>query len=229
MRSEPYDALLYLGDVYPTGSETAFLSYGKTLGSMARKTAPTIGNHEFRRRYEGYFPYWSKVRGRKPPKYYSFQMAGWKILSLNSEIPSGPDSPQARWLTRQLKKPGTCRIAFLHRPPYSATSRGDNTDVDHLIGLLQGHASIVLSGHEHNMQRFLPINGLTHFVSGAGGRSANTVIPDSRLAFGDDTHDGALRLKLQPKLAKFAFVTSNGKVIDKGRIGCKLCRPAPAS
>ena len=54
------------------------------------------------------------------PDYYSFRVAGWQILSLNSETEHGYRSPQVRWLARKLERPGTCRIAFAHQTALNA-------------------------------------------------------------------------------------------------------------
>jgi hypothetical protein len=40
-----------------------------------------------------------------------------------------------------------------------------------LRNTLSGHAAIAVNGHEHNMQRLRPINGITELISGAGGKS----------------------------------------------------------
>jgi hypothetical protein len=75
------------------------------------------------------------------------------------------------------------------------------------------------------MQRLHPIDGITSFVSGAGGHSHYALRRDDpRLAFGDDRADGALRLRLRRGSASYAFVTAAGRVLDSGTL---RCRPAP--
>jgi hypothetical protein len=86
---------------------------------------------------------------------------------------------------------------------------------------LRGRAAIVLAGHEHDMQRFKPIDGITEFVSGAGGKSHYPIRGDRRLAFSDDTSDGALRLRLRRGLASYAFIAAGGRVLDQGRVSCR--------
>ena len=49
------------------------------------------------------------------------------------------------------------------------------------------------------------------------GRGAQ---PRERLAFSDDQHFGALRMRLQPGRADLAFVASDGTVLDRGTVGC---------
>jgi hypothetical protein len=86
---------------------------------------------------------------------------------------------------------------------------------------LRGHATIVIGGHEHDMQRFRPLDGITEFVSGAGGRVRYALEPDSRLAFGDDSRFGALRLDLRPGIARHAFISASGQVLDRGTVRCE--------
>ena len=222
--SAPFDRLLYLGDVY--GSETAaeFASnYTPTYGRFARRTAPTPGNHDWPSHETGYDPYWRKALGReRTAAWYAFSAGGWRLLSLNSETDHSARSPQGRWLRSELRNPGTCRIAFWHRPRFSAGKHGDQEDVAPLWSALRGHAAIVLNGHDHDMQRMRPMGGITAFVSGAGGRSHYGVDrDDGRLAFSDVKTYGALRLVLRPGSAAFAFVAADGRVLDSGTIGCR--------
>lgn len=216
---------LYLGDVYERSTATDFATnYAPVYGALDQVTAPTPGNHEWANRRVGYNPYWAVVRGTRPPAYYAFSVAGWRILSLSSEAPHGPDSPQLRWLRRQVDHPGTCGIAFWHRPRYSAGPHGDQPDVTRLWNALRGHARIVLAGHDHNMQRLRRRDGITEFVAGAGGRSHYPVDRGyPGLAFANARADGALRLRLRRGVAEYAFVRADGVVLHSGSL---RCRPA---
>ncbi len=219
----PLDRLLYLGDVYDDGTREEFFDgYASTYGRLASRTAPTPGNHDWPNEAEGYTPYWSGVRGSPAPGWYAFRAGGWEVLSLNSQEPHDEGSAQERWLREQVRAGGTCRIAFWHRPRFSAgEDHGDQDDMEPLWDALRGRATIVLSGHEHNMQRFAPVDGLTQFVSGAGGRSLYDLEDPSRLAFGNASDDGALRLDLRPGSATFAFVAVDGRVLDRGVLRCR--------
>jgi Calcineurin-like phosphoesterase len=217
------DRLLYLGDVYPEGTQEDYEeNYAPSYGRLARRTAPTLGNHEAPNADEGYNPYWARIHGMTPPPYYAFRVGRWKILSLNSEIDHDPGSPQVRWLHRQVAGDGNCRIAFWHRPRFSAgTHHGDVEHVAPLWDALKGRAKIVLNGHEHNMQRFRRLAGITEFISGAGGASLSPVDEsDSRLRYSNDARYGALRLRLRRKRVRYAFVVPSGRVLDRGAITC---------
>jgi hypothetical protein len=237
MRRKRFDRVLYLGDVYGAG----FLSFARgdgtqadfrkryepVYGEFASRTAPTPGNHEWPQRGDGYEPYWAEVYGQAPPAWYDFRVAGWQLLSLNSEAPHGPRSAQLRWLRTRLRPPGTCRLAFWHRPRFSAGKYGNAHDVDPLWRALRGHATIVVNGHDHNMQRFEQIDGITEYVSGAGGHGLYRFRRrDPQLAFGEPAVYGALRIELRPGIARLAFVSSGGKVLD---VHVVICRRAAAT
>jgi hypothetical protein len=218
------DRLLYLGDVYESGTAAEFRSnYHPTWGRLARVTAPTPGNHDWPNHADGYDPYWQRIRGTQTPGYYSFRVAGWELLSLNSQARRDPGSPQVRWLRARLRKgTGTCRIAFWHRPRFNAGMHGDQPDITPFWDAVRGKARIVVNGHDHNMQRLVAISGTTTFISGAAGHSQYPVNEDdSRLAFGNDTDYGALRLRLRPGSASYAFVAADGRRLDSGRVRCR--------
>jgi acid phosphatase type 7 len=218
------DRVLYLGDVYETGTASEFqANYDSAYHRFDPITAPTIGNHEWPNIGTGYVPYWTAVRGAPPPLWYSFAASGWQLISLNSNVPTSAD--QLAWLGSRISQTpryGTCRIAFMHHPMFSAGLHGDLTSLQGVLGELEGHASIVLAGHDHDMERMQPVEGVTQYVDGAGGRELYPVNrADSRLAFADDTHHGALRIKLRPGRAVLTFVAEDGTALDRSAVNCR--------
>ncbi len=223
IRSTSPDRFLYLGDVYEDGTAREFrLHYDPLYGSLAQVTDPTPGNHEWENRYTGYYPYWRAKKGRRQPPWSSTSLAGWQILSLNSMADHGPGSRQLRWLRRQVDAaPGDCRIAFSHRPRYSAGAYEDDPGMAPLWNALRGHAKAFLSGHDHNLQRMRPAGGITQFIAGAGGASGYEVDQDDpQLAWGADGLFGALRIVLEPGRATFEFRDSRGRLLDRSRTTC---------
>ena len=223
IRSHRVDRLLYLGDVYETGTAREFnANYRPLYGSLDAVTAPTIGNHEWPNVATGYVPYWTAASGAPPPFWYEFAVSGWQLISLNSNLPSSAD--QERWLASLIRKTpryGNCRIAFMHHPVYSAGLHGDLEALQPLFDELRGQARIVLAGHDHDMQRLRPVDGITQYVEGAGGNELYPVNrDDQRLAFGDDTHHGALRLGLRPGRAALTFVAADGSALDRSALTC---------
>jgi hypothetical protein len=218
------DRFLYLGDVYETGTAADFrANYAPRWGALAPRTEPTPGNHEWPRRAEGFGPYWAAVRGRPQPTRHAFRLGGWELIALNSQAPHGPRSAQVRWLRRHLRGArGDCRLAFWHRARFAAgRDHGDDPDVAPLRAPLRGRARITVHGHEHLLQRLRPIDGITTLIAGAGGRERDRVrAGDPRVAFGDDEHDGALRLDLAPGRARMSFVAVDGTVLDRSTVRC---------
>ncbi len=220
------DRLLYLGDVYESGTAAEFhANYRPLYGRFDRITAPTIGNHEWPNVATGYVPYWTAVRGTPPPFWYAFAASGWQLISLNSNSPASTSPAQLSWLRNEIRRTpryGTCRIAFMHHPVFSAGLHGDLSSLRPVFGELRGHASITLSGHDHDMQRLHPVNGITPLVDGAGGKELYPVNSgDPRLAFFDDTHHGALRIKLRPGRAVLIFVAEDGTTLDRSPVNCR--------
>ena len=217
------DLFLYLGDVYENGTADEFRhNYAPLYGALARRTRPTPGNHEWLRARSGYFPYWRRVLGRRLPSYYSFRAGGWRFLSLNSQLRGVRFRRQLRWLRRRLRGGGNCRIAFWHTPRFSAGRHGDAPGLEPLWRAVRGRVRLVLNGHDHDLQRLRRLGGTTILVAGAGGHSRYALHRDySRLLWGSDSVDGALRLRLRPRRLRFTFVSAAGLILERGRAGCR--------
>ena len=221
-RAHP-DRFLYLGDVYEYGTLAEFRrNYDPLYGRLAAVTEPTPGNHEWGNRRRGYYAYWRAEKGRRQPPWSRVKLAGWELLDLNSEAAHGPGSRQLRWLRGVLAGGGDCRIAFWHRPRFSAgLVHGDAPDMAPLWNALRGRATAVLSGHEHDLQRLQPRGGLTEYVAGAGGRGRYRLARgDRRLAWGADDRSGALRIVLEPGTATFEFRDEAGTLLDRSELTC---------
>ncbi len=219
----PFDKFLYLGDIYETGTPEEWANnYDPSYGRFKAISAPTPGNHEFASRATGYDPYWGSLAPQtNGGHYYSFDLAGWHIVSLNSEEDASAASPQVSWLKQDLAKyPGTCTLSFWHRPRYSASFTNDY-NYENFWTALAGKSVVNLVGHHHNYQRFVPNRGITEFVAGAGGHLFHSVTAtDVRLAAFNSTQYGALRMQLEPGRMDYQYVLTNGTVYDSGSIPC---------
>lgn len=227
-RGQP-DRFLYLGDVYEDGTASEFATnYAPVYGRFDQIAAPTPGNHEWGNREQGYYPYWRAAKGASIPDWYAFRVAGWELISLNSEAEHEAGSPQVKWLRQQVRKSrgvGTCRIAFWHRPRYSAGRGGDQVDMEPFWRQLARNATLVLNGHNHDMQRHLRRRGIVELVAGSGGHEPRDVDEtDPRLGFAADGVQGALRLVLRRRSASYAFVSTDGSVLDEGKLPCRRRR-----
>jgi hypothetical protein len=228
---------LYLGDVYNDGTETEFYNWygsGSNHYSQFRSiTNPTIGNHE----YQGfqapdYFDYWDNV-----PHYYSFDAAGWHFVNLDTTSQYNqtlPGSEQYDWLVQELEtNTAVCTIAYFHHPVFNVGTEGEALRMPPIWEVLANHGvDVVLTGHDHDYQRWHPMNaageldsnGTTEFVVGTGGHGIQDFIrTDDRLAIGFNTPPtafGALRMELNQDGAAFQFVNTQDQILDSGSIPC---------
>lgn len=208
--------VIYLGDVYDTGTPEEFRTFADVYGPLVKRMWPTPGNHEWANHAKGYDPFW------RLPHHYSRRAGGWTLLSANSETPE--DREQLRWLADRARSGGgTCRIAFWHSPRFNAGKhRNEEIEADPLWDAVAGRAAIVLSGHDHNHQRFHPVDGTAQYIAGAGGRGHHDVREDDpRLAFSEDATDGALRITLRRGKADLQFIATDGTILDRSTVACR--------
>jgi hypothetical protein len=235
--------VLYLGDVYEDGTPTEFSNWygeGVSWGAFAPITNPTVGNHEYDLdpTAGGYFGYWDG-----PPHAYAVDVAGWHVVSIDSTeeyAQVAPGTAQFEWLRNDLETDGSdCTLVFFHHPPFSSGLRAGDVRLAALWRLLADRGvDIVLNGHAHNYQRWVPMGadgtpdpaGPTAFVVGTGGKSRYAIDRTTPgLAAGSDTADGTLRLALRSDGADFAFLAtpSPGTVLDQGSVTCSRADRTP--
>jgi hypothetical protein len=239
--------LIYLGDVYEKGSPTEFFNwYGnnaQNFSAFRAITDPTIGNHEYSSGSPtGYFDYWNNV-----PNYYSYTTGGWHFISLNANSQFNqysPTSAQYKWLAQDLAANTTaCTLVYWHQPIFNIGAEPDQTAMLPIWSLLvQDKVDIVLNGHDHDYQRWVPLNasgtpdpanGITEFVVGGSGHGIQTFTStDSRVAKAFDSRTspapfGGLRLKLFAGSATYDYITTANKVLDTGSIACKNAGSIP--
>jgi len=123
-------------------------------------------------------------------------------------------------------------LAYWHHPRFSSGEHGSNTSYDAFWkDLYAAGAEIVLSGHDHDYERFAPQNpsgaadpnGIQQFVVGTGGKNHyafNPTKPNS-LVRNSDTY-GILKLTLHPTSYDWQFVPEPGKTFtDSGTMNCR--------
>ena len=98
---------------------------------------------------------------------------------------------------------------------------GDDPSYEPFWRALRGKARLVLSGHDHNMQRLRPRDGIVQIVAGSGGRELYPLHGDERLEFGRDDRVGALRIVLEAGRARLAFRPLDGRRLDSSSVSCE--------
>ncbi|WP_229425265.1 metallophosphoesterase [Massilia sp. Se16.2.3] len=182
-------------------------------GRFSDRTWPAPGNHEYYTKDAApYFAYFGARAGRG---YYSLQLGAWRVISLDSNLAPGAHAAMLAWLKEELAgAPAAagaeppCTLAFWHHPLYSSGGHGSVPKMREAWALLHAAgAELVLSGHDHDYERFAPQDadgrrdpgGIRQFVVGTGGAYPT---PFLRLAAHSETRDasrnGVLRLRLYP-------------------------------
>lgn len=224
-----FDAFLALGDnAYPHGTLSDFVDYWTPVfGPYDSKVFPTPGNHEHDRSPAGgYKTYFSAAAPNYPDSadYYTFDIGGWRWFSLNSEIAADSGSLQYRWLRGQLASDSLplCVGAYWHRPRFNAGQWGDATNMQPIWSLLAARgATLVLAAHDHNYQRWAPVDGITGFIVGTGGKERYPLTSKPGLAAWDADHYGVLQIALWEEGAETRFVSAEGDILDEVVLRCR--------
>jgi calcineurin-like phosphoesterase family protein len=223
--------IISVGDnAYESGTLSEYKNcYDPTWGRFKDRIKPVPGNHEYETSGAlGYFQYFNNI-----PSYYAYNLGSWRIYALNSEIDVSASSQQVKWLQADLAANlSQCVLAYWHQPRWSSGNHhGSNPSYQTLWQILyEAGAELVINGHEHNYERFAPMNaagqadplGLREFVVGTGGRnhySFGSILPNSQVH--DDTSFGVLKLSLHPGSYDWQFVPAAGSTFtDSGSGTC---------
>src|SRR5215218_3604347 len=204
--------VLTLGDnAYEEGTAANFREcYDPSWGNYKTRTRPAPGNHDYSGgeaaigTAKGYFDYFSS-------------------------------SPQMRWLKANLAATSDkrCTLAYFHHPRFSSgVEHGSIEEVKPIWdALYAAGVDVVLSGHEHNYERFAPQDpegradperGIREFVVGTGGESHYPIFePIANSEIHNDHTYGVLKLTLHPKSYEWRFVPAGGGTFtDSGSARC---------
>jgi len=230
------------GDLaYPDGSDEQFANcYGPTWGRFKDRTRPAPGNHEYHSDgASGYVRYFGAAAGDPKKGYYSYDLAAWHVIVLNSECDAvggcEAGSAQEQWLRQDLKAhPAKCTLAYWHKPLFSSgAAHGNDPEIKPLWdALYSADADVVINGHDHHYERFAPQDpegkadsprGIREFVVGTGGKNSHrklsTPKPNSELRQADTF--GVLKLTLRATSYDWEFVPEAGRTFtDAGSGTC---------
>jgi hypothetical protein len=233
-------AVMPLGDTqYQYATFGGYLrSYALTWGRFTPITHPVPGDHEYLSPHAvGYFSYFGRAAGDPRKGYYSYNLGRWHIVVLNDGAcyqigGCEAGSPQERWLRSDLAADRyRCTLAAWHEPRFSSGAHGLDPTLSTLWGdLYAGGVEVVLSGHDHDYERFVPLNGqggpdtqhgVREFVVGTGGVGltgftkiiAGSVVRQSHTF-------GVLALTLRPTSYDWRFVPVGNSFHDSGHGTC---------
>ena len=223
----PHAVVYTTGDnAYPHGTyENLMECYDPSWGRHKERTRPAVGNHDFgERQGAGHHRYWGDAGGPFDRYYYTYELAGWQVVVLNSECHrvgctfDSDDGDQVEWLVDQLESSDArCTLAIWHNPRWSSGRYGNDPEYATFWEVLYGHgAEVVLNGHEHLYERFEPMRpdgeadeagGIRQFTVGTGGgnlRDFEEVEPTSAARASEH---GVLKLTLEADRYAWEFLS----------------------
>jgi hypothetical protein len=215
-------------NAYPNGSERDFLDcYDPSWGAFKDITRPALGSREYHTGgARGHFDYFGVPPGERDKGYYSYDIAGWHVVVLNSNCDQiggcEAGSAQEVWLRGDLAASNTmCTLAYWHHPLFSSGSDGGVPEVLPLFqALYDAEAELVINGDDHFYERFAPQDpageeeqdeGIRQFIVGTGGSSLSgfgAIAANSDVRF--DGAFGVLALTLLPDGYEWAFMSVAG-------------------
>jgi hypothetical protein len=225
-QQHPFTFALTLGDnIYPDGDvkrrgEASFTQPYKPLLDAGVRFYPSLGNHDvdsgFMADQLDFF--------KMPARYYSFTQGNVRCIALDT---NQFDPVQQQWLKRQLSqplpvgKPPYWTIVYGHHPIFSSGMHGNNASLfKSLKPLLEGgHVDLYLAGHDHDYERFTPVNGVTYIVSGGGGASlrpfglvpaTGSLVRQSTLEF--------IQFEATPTQLRYTTTNIKGLPLDEGAL-----------
>ena len=221
-------------NAYQDGSSTEFAEcYDPTWGQFRVRTRPSPGAHDNHTPdAAGYFEYFKASAGPRGLGYYSYPVGNWHVIVLNTIIDISDTSRQVRWLRADLAEHRTlCTAAYWYTPRFSSGRHGS---YDGLTGIWQilydAGVELVVSGHDHDYERFAPqradgtldrAQGIRQFVVGTGGAELTPVsarLPNSEFV---ESRVGVLKLDLEETGYRWEFLGAPGGVVrDSGSDSC---------
>jgi hypothetical protein len=201
LKGRTISAFLPLGDEqYQVGALAAFkVSYQRAFGAYLAITRPVPGNHEYNTSgASGYYAYFGASAHESSHGSYSYDIGSWHVIAINAPVCSGAscstNTTLMRWLQADLKAHAAakCTVAYWHEPLWSTGLHPTYVAIAPVWNALErAGVDLVLTGHDHNYQRFAPlglatfnlargtvqppkvdrVHGMRQFVVGTGGES----------------------------------------------------------
>ncbi|HYS69163.1 MAG TPA: hypothetical protein VEM14_02910, partial [Gemmatimonadaceae bacterium] len=221
-------------NAYQDGTSDQFAHcYDPSWGQFRVRTRPSPGAHDYRTPgAAGYFGYFKTSAGPARLGYYSYDLGDWHVIVLNTNIDISDTSTQVRWLRADLEAhPTFCTAAYWYLPRFSSGRHGSTPALTGVWQILyDAGVEIVISGHDHDYERFAPLGpdgivdraqGVRQFVIGTGGADLTPIngkLPTSEVA---TSLYGVLMLDLQPERYRWQFLeAANGTARDSGSDAC---------
>ncbi|MGV3772350.1 MAG: metallophosphoesterase [Verrucomicrobiales bacterium] len=163
--------------------------------------------------------------------FYSFDQGDVHFVALWLDLQAGaqyfPGSVQYNWLEEDLKKTTKpWKFIFFHHvlrssgphtfDDYDQNTVRDTAQIEQSIGVLAARYGVqaIFNGHDHNYERFIPVNGTVAFVSGGGGAALYPLSLPHPLSANFLSRFNFLLVEVEEDTAKVEAVGEDGRVFD---------------
>ena len=235
------DLIFTLGDTQYNGSsyEKYMNCFDKSWGAYKDRMIPVVGNHEYEdENAAGFYDYFANEMDPDRLGYYSMDIGAWHVIVLNSQCGAvgGCDekSPQVQWLVNDLENDShLCTLALWHHPRFSTGYHESDATLDTIWRTMVAYdVELVLNGHDHNYERFAPMDGdgnidlsdgTRMIIVGTGGADLRPQYLENlaSVVYNNSTH-GVLQLKLEYGTYSWEFIPVEGSTFsDSGWGYCK--------
>jgi hypothetical protein len=221
LEKNPYDAALLLGDnIYPDGNIQKFgkAYFTDMYGALIRQNVHfvvALGNHDIVGGHQADQLSFFKM----PGFYYSVKKPGFEFFVIDTNH-FAKDKVQQQWLKQALSaSTSTWKVVLGHHPVYSSGEHGSNQGLKLSLEplLIEHKVNLYLAGHDHDYERFKPVQGVQYIVSGGGGaylRNFNKPLPHSLVRL--KAHH-FLDFELKGSQLKMQVVDKTGQIIDQAQ------------
>lgn len=227
------DFLLHTGDlIYPTGAAEDFNSLFFDIYQKVLSRVPfygTLGNHDIvtdngQPFLDAFvFPQNGPI-GITPERNYYVDYANARIVVIDSnQDETTLQNKITPWLEHVMTNSNaTWKFAVMHHPAFSSGPHGDTARIQKVLSPLFSklHIDIVFAGHDHQYERFKPIDGVTYIVTGAGGSGLyprKTENPQTAVYWNDDLSFTQIQISHEggKNILRGKQIATTGAVVDQ--------------
>jgi hypothetical protein len=224
-----YDFGLHGGDVNQHHGEEYDLVFYQPYKDILKNAPifPCVGNHDTV--YDNTFTYQTSFNlphnnPDSTERYYSFNYGHAHFISIDTNSPYIPGSPQYEWLVQDLQSDMRSEtmwtFAYFHKPPWSEGWPGYPGEAKvrtHLVPLFEQHGvDMTFSGHTHDYERGF-LNGVYYIITGGGGAPLEQGIQ----AYDYDhvtvwiNQHSFTHIQLDDKTLELKAINKDGEIIDR--------------